>query len=403
MKPLDITIDQLDPSQRDAVELACSARVGIITGGPGTGKSTCLRFALDWLDDHGISYELAAPTGKASKRINETTGRPARTIHRLLEWRGVFRRNHLNPIDTEVVIVDESSMIDVELGAALLSAIDPYVTRLILIGDADQLPPVGPGRLFGDAVQSACFPTVRLSTLHRSALESWIHVNAPRVLRGESLDLGEHRDFAFVPVERSADLLGEVRRVATELRGHRGIDSQVLIPQRTGVAGTLAANAEMQAVFNPRTDDDAPYIRRDGYELRVGDRVIHTRNDYTLGVFNGECGDIVSIDGGRVAVQLDGREVVTYSWDQALALQLAYALTVHRAQGSEFDWAIVLAHSTHTHMLSRQLLYTAITRGKQGVVLIGDAKGIRAALSDARTPKRNTTLIERLAKTLEAA
>jgi exodeoxyribonuclease V alpha subunit len=397
----DITLDE---SQQRAVELACTASIGIVTGGPGTGKSTCLRYALDRLDAAQQTYELAAPTGKAARRLTETTGRNARTIHRLLEFhpRYGWQRNADRPLECSVVVVDESSMIDIELGAALLAAIDEDCTRLILIGDADQLPPVGPGRLFGDLVDSGDVPTVRLQHLHRSERESWVAVNAPRVLLGQMPDVRASRDFKFCVVDDAKQILQQVVHLVSEVFPQR-IDAavQVLIPQRPGAAGIDAANNALQRAINPR-GEGAPVLTRKGFELRLGDRVIQTRNDYLLGVFNGEIGDVLEIDSAEVVVQFEGHdELVRYKHDRASALQLAYALTVHRAQGSEFPWTIVVAHSTHSFILSRQLLYTAITRGKQGVVIVGDEKGMRRALKERTTDARHTALIERLRGELE--
>ncbi len=404
---------QLDPSQQLAVELMCTAPFGIVTGGPGTGKTTTLRTALDRLDAERASYELAAPTGKASKRMAEATGRNARTVHRLLEFNpslGGFQRHEHNPLTCSAVFVDESSMLDVALAAALLRAIGPR-TRLVLIGDADQLPPVGPGRVFGDLVDCGDVPVARLTQLHRSALESWIHVNAQRILRGDMLDLSAGRkDFRWFEVEDAAGVLPTVVKLVTETipRDLEGVPSQVLIPQRPGLAGIELANAQLQAALNPFREGE-PFLARgragDGNsgkatQLRIGDRVIQTRNDYKLadgqGVFNGELGDIVGIEKGSVTVYFADRGEVRYTLEQANALQHAYALTVHRFQGSEIPWAVVVCHSTHTFILSRQLLYTAITRGKQGVLLVGNRKGIEVALSEKRPPKRNTALVERM-------
>lgn len=389
----------LDPSQERAVDLACTAHVAALTGGPGVGKSTCLHYAIKRLEAEGARYELAAPTGKAARRLYETTGRKARTIHRLLEYnpQNGWGRDAGRPVDADVVIIDESSMLDAELGAALLSAIDVQRTRLVFVGDADQLPPVGPGRLFGDLVDAGAVAVARLTTLHRSAAQSWIARNAPRILRGEPLELETRPDFRFVEVDDAAGVLPAVQRLVTEVfpRELGGAEPQTLIPQKTGPAGVDAANRLLQAALNPRKPG-ADFLPRDGYELRVGDRVIHTRNDYALQVFNGEVGVVSSIALEGVVVKLQDREPVTYTLEQATALRHSFALTVHRAQGSEFAWVIVVAHSTHSYMLTRQLLYTALTRGKKGVILVGDRKGLEHALSAKKPAKRSTALIERM-------
>jgi exodeoxyribonuclease V alpha subunit len=389
----------LDPSQLRAVDLICSARCGVVTGGPGRGKTTVLRYALDELDARSKRHELASPTGKAAKRMHQATGREARTIHRLLGFNpgaGGWGHNKDNPLDTDLVVIDESSMIDVDVGAALLAAIHARRTRLILIGDADQLPPVGPGLIFGDLVESGVAPVVRLDTLHRSAQESWIHLNAPLILDGVVPSLQTRPDFRFVEVDSAKAILPAVVQLVTKVFPNEiDADVQVLIPQHSGDAGIDAANRALQNAINPRKGD-APFLAREKQELRLGDRVIQTRNDYQLHVFNGEIGDVVEIAAGHVLVQYEGREAVRYTLEQASSLQLAYALTVHRSQGSEFPWVIVVCHSTHTFMLTRQLVYTAVTRGKAGVILVGDRKGLDAAMVKKKPPQRNTALIERM-------
>jgi exodeoxyribonuclease V alpha subunit len=396
-----ITLDDLDELQKQAVDLICTAPIGIVTGGPGRGKTTVLKFALDRMHKDGVRYKLAAPTGKAAKRMHEATGYPAQTIHRLLEFHPVFGFQRKDFDDTDVVIIDESSMLDIELAAALLGAIGSR-TRFIMIGDADQLPPVGPGRLFGDLCDANKVPVVRLLKLHRSAEFSWIARNAPRILVGEVPELEMTDDFRFVDVPDATKILPTVRDYLTSVFGKLIMaDPQVLIPQRTGLAGIDACNLLLQAALNPRREGQK-YFVREHFELRIGDRVIQTKNDYSLHVFNGEVGTVADIVDGRLSVDFEGRGIVEYTFDQAYGLQLAYGLTVHRAQGSEFAWVVVVCHSTHSFMLTRQLIYTAVTRGKQGVVLIGDKPGLKYALADRKPPKRNTSLIERMDGTLEA-
>lgn len=389
---------ELDELQQVAVELICTAPVGIITGGPGRGKTTVLKYALDRMDLSGVRYALAAPTGKAARRMHEATGRQASTIHRLLGF-----HPHLGfqvtTLPSDVVIIDESSMLDVELASHLFAAIKGH-TRLILIGDADQLPPVGPGRPFGDLCTSGAVPVVRLLKLHRSAEKSWIARNAPRLLAGEHPELQPCEDFRFIEAKLSTDVLPAVRHQLTEVLGKEILaDAQALIPQRPGLAGIDAGNVLLQNALNPRRNDE-PYLVREKFEIRIGDRVIQTKNDYQLGVFNGEVGTVATIEAGRLSVDFEGRGVIEYSFEQAHGLQLAYALTVHRAQGSEFPWVVVVCHSTHSYILTRQLLYTAVTRGKQGVILIGDMLGIERALAEKKPAVRNTALIERITGTL---
>lgn len=383
----------LDPTQELAVDLIRRAPFGVVTGGPGTGKTTTLRSALDRLDLDGVRYRLASPTGKAAKRMSEATGREASTVHRLLEWTPAgFNRNARNPIDADLVVIDESSMLDTPLAADLMRAIAP-TTRLVFVGDANQLPSVGPGRVLADLVESNAVPVARLTTVHRAAAESWVCRNAPRMLTGDGVELDECHDFRFVETEDSARV-AEAVRVEVERLGGPTV-AQVLAPQRTGPCGVEALSRMMQERFN------STFVVGNGGEWKLGDRsirtadrVIHTKNNYQLSVFNGEVGDVTGI-GERLTVDFGDRKV-GYQRGEAVDLDLAYALTVHKSQGSEFPWAVCVVHSAHTYMLTRQLVYTAITRAKKGVVIVGNRAGLRAAFAAKDPPKRNTGLVARM-------
>lgn len=390
---------ELDPSQQAAVELMLSSPFTIVTGGPGTGKSTTLRVALDRMDERGESYALAAPTGKASKRMQEATGRPASTIHRLLCWTPQgFMFNEGNQLDVDAVIIDESSMLDIELARDLLSAVS-VDTRVILVGDANQLPSVGPGRVLADLVESNVVPVARLTTVHRAAAESWVCSQAPNILAGKPLDLSPRHDFRFVEAEDPADA---ARHVADLVSSEAYKGAQVLAPQRNTACGVEALNAALQARLNPKKHEDQPEWKMGDSAFRRGDRVIQTSNNYKLvcsdgsmGVFNGEVGEIVELSSNVMIVDFGDRKV-EYTREAAMGLDLAYALTVHKSQGSEFPWVICVVHSSHTHMLTRQLVYTAITRAKKGVVIVGNRKGLAVATSDKVPPKRNTGLVARM-------
>lgn len=388
---------RLDASQESAVEMMMREHVCIVTGGPGVGKSTTLRVALDRMDSERVSYALASPTGKAAKRMTEATGRPAGTIHRLLEWTPwgwTFKAD--NPLPFDVVVVDEVSMLDLELAEALIDALAEH-TRLILVGDANQLPSVGPGRILADLVEAGLVPVARLEHVHRAAAESWVCRNAPRVLTGDALELGQTLDFRFFEAEdatQAARIVGEIATMPDYL------GAQVLAPQRTTACGVEALNAQLQAKLNPPRGS-ADQWKLGERVLRTGDRVIQTVNNYKIvsatglpGVFNGEVGEVVHI-AEELVVDFGDRRV-PYSKGHALDLDLAYALTVHKSQGSEFPWVVFVVHSAHTFMLTRQLFYTAITRAKKGVVLVGNRKGLAAATSAKEPPKRNTTLVQRM-------
>lgn len=393
MAGMDLT---LDDSQLRAVKLMQHAPIATVTGGPGVGKTTITRAALESMPDARVL--LCAPTGKAAARLSEATGREASTIHRLLGYRpGMgFTVGH---IDADLVIVDESSMLDIELAGVLLAAIHKP-TRLILIGDSNQLPPVGPGQPFADLVSSPdLVPCARLDTLHRAAAASWIARNAPRILAGGPIEHATCPDFEFYRVDRGGAMSvseAVVHYARNDLR------LQVLTPQRIGQFGCDALCRQLQGVYlGTELADDEPRIERKHYTLRAGDRVIVTSNIYSLGVFNGDVGTIVRIEAGAAAVDvfdplIGGLREVVFSAELTKHLQLAYALTVHKSQGSQFDGVLAVVHSSHTRMLNRRLLYTALTRTRGRVVLVGDDGGLKAGLSKGLDSTRNTTLIERL-------
>ena len=418
---------KLDASQQAAVSLMLSAPICAITGGPGTGKSTTTRTALDLLDARNTSYLLASPTGKASRRLEEVTGRTATTIHRLLGYglgsqggaSGRFLFGEGNPVEADVVIVDEASMIDIHLARALIEAVQPP-SRLIFVGDADQLPSVGEGAFLRDLIASDACPVARLTTLHRAAAESWVCSQAPRILAGRLPDLADRLDFRWIEREGRADAVSALVDLVTsparldDLEPGLGVDAakalQVLVPQTVGPAGTKVLNRRLQSIVNPFTgaSGSANQWRLGGddaaFDVRIADRVIQTRNDYSLadgaGVMNGEVGTVTSVDKDKLCVRFDGSATdappVAYDRAAANGLQLAYALTVHKYQGSEVPWAVVFCHSTHSRMLERTLLYTAVTRARCGVVLVGDRVGLERAVKNAQSKKRNTGLAERL-------
>lgn len=383
---------QLDPSQERAVSLMQHAPMCIVTGGPGTGKSTTLRTALMQLLQEGHRVALAAPTGKAARRMAETTQYEAQTIHRLLGWtRDGWTYHEHNTLPFDVVIIDEASMIDVELGAALMAAL-PRHARIVFVGDANQLPSVGPGRLLADLVESDAVPIARLTHVHRAAATSWICRNAPKVLAGTALELEKPLpDFRYFPADSVDDVAATVRRVVA-MPEYFG--AQVLSPQRTTAAGVEALNNALQQTLNPPRAAAAEWKLGDT-TIREGDRVIHTANNYTLNVFNGEVGTVLAINDVEMFVDFGDRKV-TYSKGDAFSLDLAYALTIHKCQGSEFAWVVCVVHSAHSYMLTRQLFYTAITRAKVGVILIGNTKGIAVATSAKLPPVRNTALVARM-------
>jgi exodeoxyribonuclease V alpha subunit len=394
----------LAESQRAAVRAAAEQKIIVITGGPGVGKTTIVRAILSVFERARLSVRLAAPTGRAAKRLSEATKRPASTIHRLLEYDPRLRKFALGadrPLDTDALVVDEASMIDLELAVALFSAVPP-AARLVIVGDSDQLPSVGPGAVLRDIIDSRVVPVVTLDEIFRQAAESRIVKNAHAILRGEMPESSDpnapQADF-FVISRRDPD---EAARTLLELVTERipkrfslspRDDMQVLTPMHRGPAGTIALNQALQKALNP----SGPALERRGTHYRVGDKVMQTKNDYDRDVYNGDVGIVVRVEPEeeRLAVKFDEREVV-YE-DAALdVLTLAYATSIHKSQGSEYAAVVVPLLTTHFVMLSRNLVYTAVTRAKRLCVLVADPRALALALAETRREERVTRLAERL-------
>jgi exodeoxyribonuclease V alpha subunit len=394
----------LAPEQRQAVEAAARDKVVVVTGGPGVGKTTIVRAVLSVFERARLSVRLAAPTGRAAKRLAETTRRPASTIHRLLEYDPrlrKFSRDAEKPLDTDAVIVDEASMIDVELALALLAAVPP-AARLVIVGDSDQLPSVGPGAVLRDVIDSGVVPTVRLARIFRQAEESRIVSNAHAILRSEMPESASadapNADFFVIqrrdPDEAARTVLELVtERIPKRFRVSPRDDVQVLTPMHRGPVGTTALNKALQATLNP----EGPSIERRGVPFRVGDKVMQTKNDHEHEVYNGDLGVIVRVDLAeeRLVVRFDAREVVYEDSDIDL-LTLAYATSIHKSQGSEYPVVVVPLLTTHFVMLSQNLLYTAVTRAKRLCVLVADPRALKLALSETRREERVTRLASRL-------
>ncbi len=400
---------QLDAEQIKAARQALRQKVFVITGGPGTGKTTLLMSMLAILHRLKVSFALAAPTGRAAKRMAETAGEEAMTLHRLLEYNpreGTFQRDEDNPLKVDVVVVDEASMVDLVLMDHLLSALDPH-THLILVGDVDQLPSVGPGNVLKDLIDSGAVAVSVLRRIFRQKQESLIVVNAHNILRGQSLefaDARERRDFDFLPREGEEEILETVKKLIVEgipkrlqWTPEQVVQSvQVLTPMHRGALGTIQLNRELQQLLNP----EGLALERGGFLFRVRDKVMQLRNNYEKGVFNGDLGRIVSLDKeeGRVRVDFD-EKLIDYEWDEVDELSLAYATSIHKSQGSEYPVVVIPLHTSHFMMLYRSILYTAVTRGKRLVLVVGSRKALAMAIRNFRVEKRNTGLKEKLAGT----
>ncbi|MFQ5502212.1 MAG: ATP-dependent RecD-like DNA helicase [Phycisphaerae bacterium] len=398
----------LATTQREAIKLAARNKVLIITGGPGVGKTTIVDSILRVFSAKGLRCLLCAPTGRAAKRMSEATGRQAKTIHRLLEFdpaRFAFKRNTSNPLVADLVLIDEVSMVDLPLAYAVMQAV-PKEAALILVGDVDQLPSVGPGRVLADLIGSGVVPTVRLTEVFRQASESSIIRAAHQVNAGQLPHLREteaERDFYFAKADdpdSAADLL--VRVVTERIPERFGFDPtrdvQVLTPMHRGVLGTRNLNQVLQTRLNPPHSSKTE-IERFGYVYRVGDKVLQLENDYGKDVFNGDLGFVVKVDliESEVTVDFDGRNVV-YDVGELDELIPAYAMSIHKSQGSEFPAVVIPVHTQHYVMLQRNLLYTGITRGKRLVVLVGTERAVAIAVKRADARRRNSGLEWRLAR-----
>ena len=400
---------QLAESQRAAVTATLKHRVHVITGGPGVGKTTILRALLTILTAKNVAPMLCAPTGRAAKRLSESTGLPALTIHRLLEYQPEvgFTRGRDKPLKGDLFVVDETSMVDVRLFYRLLDAL-PETAHLLLVGDADQLPSVGPGAVLRDILDSEVLPVSRLSEIFRQAGGSKIIEAAHAINAGQLPDVSPPpkgsapSDFYFI--ERSSPEAARetiLEMIAERIPRRFGFDSthdiQVLTPMHRGELGTTALNAALQRALNPAAEHEIE-VERFGANYRAGDRVIQLRNNYERDVFNGDLGIIsqVTMDPAAVEITFDGERSVVYEPGELDEIRHAYAITIHKSQGSEFPAVVIPISTQHYVMLQRQLIYTAVTRGKSLVILVGEKKALEIAIGKSSDERRWTGLAERL-------
>ena len=390
---------QLDEKQRLAVVSAVLNPITILTGGPGTGKTLCVNGMIELGDELGMKYVLCAPTGRAAKRLSEVSEREAKTIHRLLEFdpnSGLFRRNDSDPIEADIVIVDEVSMVDTQLFASLLAALKPE-SQLVLVGDVDQLPSVGPGQVLRDLIESKSFTTIRLDTIFRQAERSSIISNSHKINHGGEPEFAD--DFQFIdadtPEQIQAHIVGLCSTVLPQNYQYDPFtDIQVLSPMNNTPSGVKELNKKLQQVLNGRSS-----ICWQGNERKFlhNDKVMQIRNNYEKEVYNGDIGRVIGVDkeDGKLYVNFYGK-TVDYSFNDLDELVLSYATTIHKSQGNEFNAVVIPLSMSHFIMLQRNLIYTAITRAKQRLFLVGQRKALAVAIHNANTRLRNTQMMKRL-------
>jgi exodeoxyribonuclease V alpha subunit len=398
-----VSDEHLSAEQRSAIQMALTHPVSVLTGGPGTGKTTCLKALITALEGQHITYALASPTGRAAKRLSEATGRSAKTIHRLLEYSPIegFKHNDENPLDLEFLVVDEASMLDLLLANNLLKAVR-LGTRILFVGDVNQLPSVGAGDVLRDLIDSNLVPVTRLNTIFRQAAHSKIITNAHLINQGKLPDFSKSEgDFFLFPAEDAAAAADWVVQIVTERIPQKfGFDPvqdiQVMAPIYRGPAGVIALNDRLQEKLNPPANNK-PERRLFGTVFRLGDKVMQTQNNYDKDVYNGDIGFIRSIDiiEQILSVNFDGK-LLTFDWSEADELVLAYTVSVHKAQGAEFPVVVMPIVTQHYMMLQRNLLYTAVTRARKLCVLTGSRRAIGMAVRNNKVAQRFTALEWRL-------